>query len=117
MNEIYWGLYELMDGDAKLIGEMQVDPPQAIDPQKIMMTALDINSDGIKLVGNAWSEYQDQLDTTFFSRYDHLKKSVYPQAKEVLKLAQQAYLRKELIAPIEFTPEYVRNNVAVKKTI
>lgn len=115
MNEIYWGAYKVSDGEVILLNELQVSHPTAIDLKGYQLFDQRPESDKILLVGNAWSIYEKEFAPSFFDQVKHMQDSFYPQAKEVLLLAQRKLSNKQTVSPVDFSPEYVRNNVAVKK--
>jgi len=113
MGEVYWCEYRKTDEGVQRI--TQADESHALRisaPNEINSDS----SDGLQLVGNAWAEYQDELDTTLMQNATVNEQQIYPMADSLLALAQQAYQRGELINAIDFAPEYVRNDVAKKST-
>ena len=116
MNEIYWGVYKVSASNTQLIGDLTVSAPKDINLLSLNAQEGDIENDQILLAGNAWSEYEDELGQEFLRKYKPIEGSMYPTATALLGLAQGAYQREEFIAPIDFTPEYVRDKVAFKKS-
>ena len=104
MGQIYWGNYFKDEQGIGRKGELGVSNPS------------EINSGGEKsiLVGNAWQEYWDKLDPGFKKRSEHLRGIVYPSASAILQLAKIKFANGDCVLPAEFTPEYVRNDVADK---
>ncbi len=117
MNEVYWGLYKMLDGDVQLLGNLNVSSPNLINHQSVTALAIDFDIDRACLAGNAWVEYEHEFDQAFLMNLKQAENCVYPQASSVLALAHKAYSRQEFVSPIDFAPEYVRNNVAFKKTL
>ena len=115
MNEIYWGVYQVSDGETFLLDDLQVSPPKSFALKGHASLDQISQNDEILWVGNAWSIYEKEFEQSFFKQLKLVNEHVYPRAKEVLLLSKNAYLNKQTISPIDFTPEYVRNNVAVKK--
>ncbi len=117
MKEIYWALFEIDNKKSRLIGELNVTPPQSIDERQLGLITDDLHLGQVCLVGNAWSVYREDLDSSLLNRGGHLSDCVYPRANDILCLAQGAYKQENFVSAIEFVPEYVRNNVAAKKSV
>ena len=105
MGEIYWAEYVKNGDDLQRLGEIGLNLP--IDIQSNSAT-------NYILVGNAWSEYKSLLSRKLLETTNHLEQIIYPSAKALLTLALSKYLDREWVSAIDFTPEYVRNNVAEK---
>lgn len=115
MGEVYWAVYRSKsNSELELIGDLRVSPPQMLKVQSLRELAVD--NEELFLVGNAWIEYQNQFDKELMDQAKILEDQVFPIASAILDPATEAYARGETISPINFAPEYVRNNVAVKKT-
>lgn len=115
MNEIYWAIYKVSGDETQLCGSLSVSSPKLMTEQTLFPEGLDLDKDKLFLAGNAWSEYRDQIDQSFINKAELLTDRIYPQARDILLLAQSSYTREEFIASCDFAPEYVRNNVAEKK--
>ena len=105
MQEIYWGLYQKDGNTVQPIGLNQVSPPAAVP-----IAEADV------LIGNAWSVYQSELDAQALQGIGTVSEVNYPTAEALLRLAGPAYDNGELISPIEFAPQYIRNDVAKKSS-
>jgi len=108
MGEVYWCEYHKQADVVTRKQALTVSPPQDIEANDKV--------GAIQLLGNAWQEYQGQFDEALIKKANIDTKQVYPSADSLLVIAQQAYQRGELTSPIEFAPEYVRNDVAKKST-
>ena len=115
MNEVYWGAYKVSPTGVKLIGGLQLNPPQEINLEMISQLGLDLDNQELVFAGNAWSEYEDIFQQSLFTELKHTRDEALPQAIGIIELAHRAYNQSEFIDPINFAPKYVRNNVAKKK--
>lgn len=105
MGEAYWAEYQKEGAELRRDTELQVSPPSAIRSA---------GPTEVTLVGNAWSEYQDQFDAELMERASLMATQQFPDAKSLLELAGQSFARGDLIEPAMFAPEYVRDDVAKK---
>jgi len=103
MGEIYWGEYRIQTGELQRLSNLQVTPPAKVRAKQA----------GV-LVGNAWVEYWQALDTTLRDQTSRLESIVYPSAAALLELAQAKFDRGEVVAAREFAPVYIRDDVAKK---
>ena len=108
MGEVYWCEYLKSKDGVQRLGELQVSPPNEIFSEGAKSQ--------VELVGNAWTEYQGTFSSELMANSLIIESQVYPMAESLLDLAINAYERGEVISAIDFTPEYVRNNVAKKST-
>jgi tRNA threonylcarbamoyladenosine biosynthesis protein TsaB len=106
MGEIYWCEYQRREGPIEVLGS-----PRVGDPSKISSSA-----DTVVLVGNAWQEHSESLSPSFREKTKELEGSLYPHARHILNLAFHKYGRGESVDAVDFTPHYVRNDVAKKST-
>lgn len=103
MGEVYWARYLKGGVELSRQGEVCVSPPTEIQSE-IRCT----------LVGNAWGEYKNQLNSDLLEKANHLKQIIYPNATALLELSIPKYKAKSWVSALGFVPEYVRNNVAKK---
>ena len=103
MGEIYWAEYIKSVDGVERISQLNVSSPSGITVQQ----------KDCQWTGNAWAEYHDKLTPELAVKLPSDQR-LYPQASSLLALAQGAFARGEMISPIDFAPEYVRNNVATK---
>ena len=108
MGEIYWCEYLKSNDRIERIGELKVGAPNTIVSEDLLAH--------ITLVGNAWHEYQGKFNHQLLQNSTIVETEIYPMAESLLSLAQHAYRRGELINAIDFSPEYVRNDVAKKSS-
>ena len=105
MGEIYWAEYVKQNNSLERLGALAVSAPDLIKPQHA----------DCQWVGNAWSVYQSELAHGATIELPN-EAQIYPHAQSLLALAEQALQGGETVAPIDFVPEYVRNDVAKKST-
>lgn len=103
MGEIYWCDYIKSGDQVKRMNDLTVSAPAQISSAEI----------DCQFVGNAWVEYQNDFPSSLNVKPAN-DQPVFPDAKSLLVLAKLAFDKGETISPIEFAPEYVRNNVAKK---
>lgn len=108
MGEVYWCEYVKSNDGVLRIGDLKVSAPVDIVSDDLSVQ--------VQLVGNAWPEYETQFSRQLIENGTVVEAQTYPMADSLLQLAEQAYLRGELINAIDFAPEYVRNDVAKKST-
>jgi len=105
MGEIYWCEYLKTSDSIERIGELKVGSPNSIVSEGL--------SSKITLVGNAWQEYQGKFNEQLLQNSTIIDSEFYPMAESILSLAHR---HGELIDAIDFSPEYVRNDVAKKSS-
>lgn len=107
MGEIYCAEYAVQQdgaGRAVRLGEIQVLPPasiRALGPKPL-------------LVGNAWRIYQDALAPELQNKVQPSANLELPHAKFLLSEAAERFAQGLGVAPGDFQPRYVRNEVAKK---
>ena len=105
MGEIYWAEYAKNGDELRRLGEVQVSQPREIQPKA--------NTNCV-FVGNAWSEYKNELSSDLLEKANHLEQVIYPDATALLELSLPKYNSNDWVSALDFLPEYVRNNVAKK---
>lgn len=108
MGEIYWCQYQKTDDQINRIGDLRVDAPSKI--------SVDKGVSKVALVGNAWAEYLAELPKDLLKIIEHQESVFYPSAVALLELAEKKFDAGEVVSAIEFTPIYVRDDVAKKST-
>ncbi len=107
MDECYWGAYKA--DEAGLMQPIQADgllaPADILAPDEQQWLA----------VGNAWQTYRDQLTHVQKAANVDFAEKDYPDAKAMLKLAENCYANNQLKSPQDVEPAYLRNNVARAK--
>jgi len=102
MGEVYWGIFQVVDGQVKLQGEEQVLSPTAIDLP---------TEKGWIAVGSGWAAYPELLarasDLVLASYADWL-----PSAEFIAQLAWQDYQAGRAVAAEQAQPIYLRNKIA-----
>ena len=105
MQEIYWGLYRKSGDLLEPLGPNQVSPPSEVPIAQANV-----------LIGNAWPVYESKFEAAVLQNCHQLRDILYPTAKAILCLAVPAFDRGELLTPIDFAPQYIRNDVAKKSS-
>lgn len=107
MGEVYWCEYRASKIGVERLRSLKVTPPQEVMPS---------TSNKYQLVGNAWQEYQGAFNDQLIRFIEVDDEQTYPTAKSLLELARVAFDDNQLVSPVDFIPEYVRNDVAKKST-
>lgn len=113
MNEVYWGAYQVVSepqnllSGIKSVGVVDVSSPEAISVQ----------SEKCVLVGNGWMPYWERLPKRLKLAANNQAIAAAPEAAAILKIAVEKCRQGEQIAPIDFVPFYVRDNVAKKPSV
>ena len=106
MDEVYWGTYRIRAGEAALLGNEQVCPPDQVpalpDPAWCG-------------VGNAWQVYAEALQARQTQGLAALDITAMPHARDVATLAVAACARGETVTAAEALPVYLRDQVVQKK--
>jgi tRNA threonylcarbamoyladenosine biosynthesis protein TsaB len=107
MGEIYWCEYVNQKMGLMRYGDLRVTAPQAVTCSSDLAPTL---------VGNAWAEYWDRLGEHLRKGVNHLDNIIHPSAAALLELAMLEVAKgtTALCSPIDFVPEYVRDDVAKK---
>jgi tRNA threonylcarbamoyladenosine biosynthesis protein TsaB len=104
MDEVYWGCYQLQQGEMRLSGIEQVlAPEQARLPR--------LPSDGWFAAGTGWGTHAARLPQPLAGMAGDL----LPHAADLLELAAFAWARGEAVAAEQAQPVYLRDNVATPK--
>ncbi|PSS49016.1 tRNA (adenosine(37)-N6)-threonylcarbamoyltransferase complex dimerization subunit type 1 TsaB [Pseudomonas sp. BBP2017] len=103
MDEVYWGCYQEVDGEMRLLGSEAVLPPErAVLPE---------GTGGEWFgAGTGWG-YAERIPVTLSGQ----DASLLPHAQDLLTLATFAWQRGEAIAADQAQPVYLRDNVATPK--
>lgn len=107
MGEVYWCEYQKDKRGLTRLSSLHVTPPEQV---------LTTTSERYQLLGNAWEEYADSFAVELMRCGSVNEMQVYPAADALLELAKVAFVNNELVSPVDFMPEYVRNDVAKKST-
>jgi len=106
MKQVYWGQYIAQDGMAVLVGKEHVTSPERVE------LTLD-SQQAIAACGTGFEVYPQLLSlTAMMSVYGTVK---YPDAKAMLRLAQQGYQLGQHTSVDELAPVYLRDTVTWKK--
>src|SRR3569623_2102787 len=96
IGEVYWGMYELVEGVAELRGEERVMTPHSVP------------------LPEGEGSYGDILQTRLQDHVSHVEGARCPHAHDVALLAAAAYRRGETVSAAQAAPVYLRDEVAVK---
>lgn len=100
MGEVYWGAFDNLQLDARLVGEELVCAPSLVPTLDRSWIA----------AGTGWQSYSEQLVHNKTVRFSAI--APYPHALDVLQLALNKFATGETVSPAEAKPVYLRNNVA-----
>ncbi len=103
MKEVYFGAYYIPElGQANLLGKERVTS----------MADIPLLEGGEWLaLGNGWQRYADQIPAAVVDQVHKRVVEYYPDAKEVVSLAQTLFSKGECVAAEEAVPAYLRDKV------
>lgn len=102
-NEVYWACYQVVEGLVQLIGDERVTPPSQVSPD---------TSRQWHGIGTGFAAFAAELNPQTQVSLTSVDAVRYPLAKDMLPLAQQAWLKQEYVEPGLAIPTYLRDNVA-----
>lgn len=106
MGEVYVGAFERAGSGLRALGEEAVCAPDAVSPPA--------GDDGGWVgVGSGFAAADGALQARLGARLAHVDAGALPHAGDVARLAAQAFMRGERMAPELVEPAYLRNNVAL----
>lgn len=113
MDEVYFAVYQLKDGEVTLQVEEQVCPPSAALEQLMPLLA----SDDVKLVaaGTGWGAYQALSQWLADNTDQHTIDVTLPNATHMLALAKTAQQNGQVSDAVNVEPVYLRDKVTWKK--
>ncbi|MGY0634184.1 tRNA (adenosine(37)-N6)-threonylcarbamoyltransferase complex dimerization subunit type 1 TsaB [Luteimonas sp. A478] len=106
MGEVYAGMFERAGTDLAALGPETVSAPDAVQ----LPAGDDRAWHG---VGTGFDAVEGALQATLGPRLVSVDATALPRAGDVARLAVQAFLRGELVAPELVEPAYLRDNVAL----
>ena len=112
MGQVYWCFYDTRNGTTPLLAA-QVSNPNVV--LSSIQSILDVGAGGssdvsVIGVGSGWQVYGDSLPLTIANREVKVINGRYPEARDLLLLANSESLE----SPMGLNAAYVRNNVAQK---
>lgn len=108
MGEVYVGAFRVHDGDATLIGREAVLAPATVElPEAPIAPA------GWAAVGTGFAASDGVLQARLSGHLATVDATALPRAGNVARLAVNAWLRGEAVAPELAEPAYLRNQVAL----
>ncbi|MFA0412558.1 tRNA (adenosine(37)-N6)-threonylcarbamoyltransferase complex dimerization subunit type 1 TsaB [Vibrio renipiscarius] len=108
MSEVYWGRYRRQENGSWIA----VDQECVIAPS-VLAEQIQADESEWAMVGTGWAAYQDAMETLPLTRVDG--GVLYPDAQDIVHIAQFAFANGEAVAVEDSTPVYLRDNVAWKK--
>ena len=102
MNQVYWGCYQIENGQMQLLGKEQVISPANID--------FPDDNDWVA-VGNGWQQYADEFKQT----PKKVLPDLYPLTQDMLHLALSKWQQGQTQTAAECRPVYLRNQVVQKR--
>lgn len=119
MNEVYVGAFQKISANEasssglKHLGEELLCAPEELFSESIRVR-LGVRSDQtIRLVGNGFNAYREQLQTNIPSSVKIDSSITRPHARDILKLARSAFVHNEAVTADLALPIYLRNKVAL----
>ncbi|MFT7235398.1 MAG: tRNA threonylcarbamoyladenosine biosynthesis protein TsaB [Methylophagaceae bacterium] len=106
MGEIYCAHYHYDGKSIRLLNQERVCNPTDFVPY---------HQGACVGVGTAWSVYETQLQANFGRLLSHVEANYYPEAVNVITLAEDEILAGNLLRAEQALPVYLRDNVAKKK--
>ena len=106
MGEIYCASFQVVDGLVQLLDEERGCPPEQFMPQ---------SEQEWLAAGTGWGVYLQQLSDNFAGKLSEVSVSLFPQSRNIIKLAQPEIDAGHMVSADKATPVYLRNNVAKKK--
>ena len=108
MDEVYFGAFQVQDGDATVIGREAVLAPATVElPDRPVGPA------GWTAVGTGFAAGDGALQARLAGRFATVDATALPRAAYVARLAANAWLRGEAVPPELVEPAYLRNQVAL----
>jgi tRNA threonylcarbamoyladenosine biosynthesis protein TsaB len=104
IDEIYWGWYQVTDGQPQLLGDEQLCRPEAVP------VLLPVQSAVITAAGNGMA-YQERLPTALRDRFITIQPDLLPRSSYIVRLAAALWLQGGAIAPENVNPVYLRDKV------
>lgn len=112
MNEVYFAVFEMINGEISRIVEECVIAPEKIDWSSIIEN---LQGKRLGLIGSGWNAYPDQMMKNEIIRASELTENGFPSARQSLEIAHKKLSKGEEIEAKDLQPLYLRNNVAEKK--
>ena len=109
MGQVYWGAYERRAmGRMVLEGQERVLAPGAV-PMPSGRSWIG--------AGSGWDEYDEVLTRRLGDAVTGWQSGAHPRARDVARLATEAFRNGEAVAPEHAVPVYLRDNVAKKMAV
>ena len=108
MSEVYWGRFKRQENGVW----QEVDAECVIPPAEL---CAETESDGHTWAqaGTGWDAYQEAMSALPIER--EATDVLFPEAQDIVVLAEQAFLAGKTVSPEEASPVYLRDKVAWKK--
>lgn len=102
MDEVYWGVYECIDGLVQPRQAERVCPPVAVPT---------LQGEGWHGIGSGWASYGDELKARLGSAVNDSCDDCLPHAQDVARLAAAAFAWGEAVSAEQALPVYLRDQV------
>ena len=119
MNEVYFGVFHKDEnGLASALQPEIVVSPDLIDLTDLIskFTQNTQDKESILKIGSGWGAYAEKFQQPSDSFGIHIENK-FPRASAGVELALQKWQNREILAPQDLQPVYLRNNVAAKKSV
>ncbi len=108
MSEVYWARFVRQEN-----GAWQVVDEECVIPPQTLCVSVAADESVWAQAGTGWDAYQEALSGLVIKREP--TEVLFPEAKDIVVLAEQALAAGNTVAPEEASPVYLRDNVAWKK--
>lgn len=100
MQAIYWGCYKM--------NELHIMEPMIEERCSAMAELLAPDDSDWVAVGDGWDAYQHEIPASLSKKIKHTKKIIYPEAIDMLNIAQLHFKQKLFMSAEEALPVYLR---------
>tara|TARA_B110000305_G_C19315518_1_gene576210 strand:- start:221 stop:901 length:681 start_codon:yes stop_codon:yes gene_type:complete len=104
IDEVYWGFYELNDGNIELVGKEGLCKPELLPVELV-------ESSGSILAAGSGMNFQSRMPEAYRDKIDVLNNDLYPRAGTIAALASSYYDLGKVQAPEQVQPVYLRDKV------
>ena len=108
MSEVYWGRYQRLEN-----GEWQVIDQECVIAPNVLCQQVSADESQWATVGTGWAAYEKELTSLLLNCVEG--GVLYPDAQDIVHIAQFAFNNGETVAVEDSSPVYLRDNVTWKK--
>lgn len=105
MQEVYWGAFEVRDGEIVSLTEEALSPPEAVRPPVGPWFG----------AGSGWAAYGGRLTKGWVESLMGVDSGLLPMAGDIARLGEAAFQKGRAVAPEHALPVYLRDKVATPK--